>query len=302
MKYIQYITLCFVGLSFMACYEQDNPIDDLYQSEGRELPVIAGWELADENTPNVLPSGTEIQLDLEYWSVPDVTELRLYELEGDAIALRTGVITSPKISGGISSFTLSTQNQSNSNSDTLRVLFISGDEPELDTAERFIIYSDVVMTDSFSDLNIDGDFNIVLSDTLSGNIVVIDDLKWESNEATPVEYAESFDNLGPYGGFQTEVWEGDSGFGDWSAENATSNRTFDPETKEQLIDTWDHMDNFNPASQTDQRILTYTTPTVDHVTTINLIAEVENTDELTRKTGVGGSGTRPSIVITVLPE
>ena len=302
MNYIQYITLCLIGLTFMACYEQENPIQDLYDTEGRELPVIAGWELADENTPNVLPSGTEIQLNLEYWSVPDVTELRLNELQGDAIAIQNGVISSPKISGGISSFTVSTQNQSNSASDNLTILFISGNEPDLDTVERTIIYSDVVMTDSFSDLNIDGDFNIVLSDTISGNVLVIDDLKWESNEATPVEYTESFNNLGPYGGFQTEVWEGDSGFGDWSAENATSNRTFNPETKEQLVDTWDHMDSFNPASQTDQRILPYTTPEVDHVTTINLIAEVANTDELTRKTGTGGSGTRPSIVITVLPE
>ena len=301
MKYIQYITLCLIGLSLVACYEQDNPIDDLYDTDGRELPVIAGWELADENTPNVLPSGTEIQLDLEYWSVPDVTELRLLTLEGDAIAILNGTIRSPRISGGLSSFSISTQNQSNSDNDSLTVFFISGNEPDLDTVERVVNYSENVMTSNFSDLNIDGPFNIEVFDTLN-NLMVIDDIMWESNEATPVEYAESFDNLGPYGGFQTEVWEGDSGFGDWSAENATSNRTFDPETKEQLINTWDHMDNFNPASQTDQRILTYTTPDVDHVTTINLIAEVENTDELTRKTGVGGSGTRPSIVISVLPD
>jgi len=286
----------------MACYEQENPIEDLYDTDGRELPVIAGWEFSDEDLPDPLSPGMEIELDLQYWSVPEMTELRLLELEGDAIAIRNGAISSPKIPGGISTFTLSTQNQSNSNSDTLTFLFISGDDPDLDTVVRKINYSDVVMTDNFSDLDIDGDFNIVLSDTISGNILVIDDLKWESNEATPVEYSESFDNLGPYGGFQTEIWEGDNGFGEWTAINATSNRTFNPETKEVLIETWPHMDNFNPDSQTDQQTLTYTTPEVDHVTTINLIAEIENSDELTRKTGTGGSGTRPSLVITVAPE
>lgn len=154
MKYIQYIALGLIGLTFMACYEQDNPIEDLYQTDGRELPVIAGWELAEDDLPNILASGTEISPDLRYWSVPDVTEVRFIE--------------------------------------------------------------------------------------------VIDDTE-TTVEARP------------------------------------------------------YMPNFNEQSQTDQMVFSYTTPNVSDTTSITLVAEVENADNLVRRSGTGGSGTRPSITITVAP-
>jgi hypothetical protein len=138
----------------MACYEQENPIEDLYDTEGRELPVISGWELAEEDLPDVLSTGTEITADLRYWSVPDITEIRFIEVIGDT-------------------------------------------------------------------------------------------------EAT--------------------------------------------------VESRPYTQNFNEQSQTDQMLFTYTTPDVSDTTAITLVAEVENADNLTRRSGTGGSGTRPSITITVAP-
>lgn len=154
MKYIQYTVLCLIGLSFMACYEQDNPIEDLYETDGRELPVIAEWGLVEDELPNVLETGTEITADLRYWSVPDVTEVRFIEVIGDS---------------------------------------------------------------------------------------------------------------------------------------------------ESTIESRPYTQNFNEQSQTDQMVFSYTTPNVADTTSIILVAEVENADDLTRRSGTGGSGTRPSITITVAP-
>ncbi|KAB1063679.1 T9SS type A sorting domain-containing protein [Salibacter halophilus] len=38
-------------------------------------------------------------------------------------------------------------------------------------------------------------------------------------------YTETFSNLGPYGGYQTETWSGDNGFGTWTATDARTDRT-----------------------------------------------------------------------------
>jgi hypothetical protein len=154
MKYLQYITLCLIGLSLLSCYEQDNPIDDLYETDGRELPAIAGWDLVEEDLPDVLAPGSEITADLRYWSVPEVTEV------------------------------------------------------------RFI-----------------------------------------------------------------EVMDG----------------------SESTVESRPYTQNFNEQSQTDQMVFSYTTPNVADTTTITLEAEVENEDNLVRRTGTGGSATRPSITITVAP-
>jgi hypothetical protein len=154
MKYIQYITLCLIGLSLVACYEQDNPIDDLYQTDGRELPAIAGWELVEEDLPDLFTPGTEITADLRYWSVPEVTEVRFIEVIGDT---------------------------------------------------------------------------------------------------------------------------------------------------ESTVESRPYTLNFNEQSQTDQMVFSYTTPAVADTTTVTLVAEVENEDNLVRRTGTGGSATRPSISITVVP-
>lgn len=154
MNYIKYIMLCFIGLSFMACYEQENPIEDLYQSEGRELPAIAGWDIVEEELPDVLAPGTELEVDLRYWSVPEVTEVRFIELIGDT-------------------------------------------------------------------------------------------------------------------------------------ESTVESRPYTP--------------NFNENSQTDQMVFSYTTPNVSDTTSVTLVVEVENADNLVRRSGTGGSATRPSISITVAP-
>ena len=154
MKYIQYIAICFLGLGLAACYDQDNPIQDLYETEGREYANIAEWGLSNEDLPDVLAPGTELAPDLRYSSVPEVTEVRFIEVIGDT---------------------------------------------------------------------------------------------------------------------------------------------------ESTVESRPYTLNFNEETQTDQMVFSYTTPEVSDTTSITLVAEVENEDNLVRRTGTGGSGTRPSITITVAP-
>jgi endonuclease I len=81
-------------------------------------------------------------------------------------------LTSPNISGGIGSLTVSTQRKFSGSNDTLDVL-VNG------SVVGSIPYSDSVQTTTISDINIDGTIQITIKDNNSSdNRVAIDDLSW----------------------------------------------------------------------------------------------------------------------------
>lgn len=100
-------------------------------------------------------------------------------INGKAITIRNGSLTSSKISGGIKSITITTQLKFSGKADNL-TLFING--KEMGT----IPYSSEVKTTTIDDINITEDAIIEIKNNSSKNRVAIDDLSWTCPTQTPV--------------------------------------------------------------------------------------------------------------------
>ncbi|MDF2933177.1 MAG: C-terminal target protein [Chryseobacterium sp.] len=93
------------------------------------------------------------------------------EINGKAITIQNGSLTSSSISGGIQSLTVTTLRKFNGSSTTLN-LQING------VTVGTIPYGDTTVTTTINNLNISGNIIISLINPVSSNRVAIDDLSW----------------------------------------------------------------------------------------------------------------------------
>lgn len=93
------------------------------------------------------------------------------EINGRAITIQNGSLTSSSISGGIQSLTVTTLRKFNGSSTTLN-LQING------VTVGTIPYGDTAVTTTINNLNISGNITISLINPVSSNRVAIDDLSW----------------------------------------------------------------------------------------------------------------------------
>ncbi len=95
-------------------------------------------------------------------------------LNGKAITVRNGNLTSTAVSGGIQSITVTTQLKFSGTSNNLNVE-ING------VNVGSIPYSSTVTTTTISNINVTGNFTIKLINPVSSNRVAIDDISWACN-------------------------------------------------------------------------------------------------------------------------
>src|SRR6056297_1816321 len=150
------------------------------------------------------------------WTATDARTDRT--INGSAITVRNGELTSPTINGGISYLALTTERQFSGGSGDLDVL-INGD------LVGTIAYSGSVEMDTIFNIDVSGDFTIVIETPGNGDRIAMDDLTWEEYTPPTMGFVETFTNLSPNGSYQTVTWPGDNGFGTWTATDARTDRT-----------------------------------------------------------------------------
>src|SRR6056297_2396034 len=150
------------------------------------------------------------------WTATDARTDRT--INGSAITVRNGELTSPTINGGISYLALTTERQFGGGSGDLDVL-INGN------LVGTIAYSGSVEMDTIFNIDVSGDFTIVIETPGNGDRIAMDDLTWEEYTPPTMGFVETFTNLSPNGSYQTVTWPGDNGFGTWTATDARTDRT-----------------------------------------------------------------------------
>ncbi|MDR9416131.1 MAG: endonuclease, partial [Gracilimonas sp.] len=101
-------------------------------------------------------------------------------INGKAITVRDGALTSPEIAGGIQSLTLTTQRKFSGTNGELKVIVN-------DTLLATISYSESESTSTLSDLNVAGNFVLKIETPGNGDRVAMDDLSWvPADTAEPV--------------------------------------------------------------------------------------------------------------------
>jgi endonuclease I len=92
-------------------------------------------------------------------------------INGRALIIRNGNMTTSSVTGGISSLTLTTQLKFSGTSNSLNVLVN-------DVLVGIIPYSATVATTTISNINVTGNFVLKIVQPITGNRVAIDDLSW----------------------------------------------------------------------------------------------------------------------------
>ncbi len=82
---ISFFLLSMLLIGFSSCYEEPDWLGDNSTTEGKNFPVIAGFDLETEG--ETFAEGSTIQLDLDFWSLDPIASIRLYEHidGGDAV-------------------------------------------------------------------------------------------------------------------------------------------------------------------------------------------------------------------------
>lgn len=80
MKNIKIILLAaFISIGATSCYEDNNWLEENVEETGRSFPLIASFTTADED----YSPGSEITLDLRYWSNDDIEQVDFFaQVEG----------------------------------------------------------------------------------------------------------------------------------------------------------------------------------------------------------------------------
>ncbi len=139
----------------------------------------SGTDCAMEDFENITAGQTNY--DVRTWTdvntlTWEATDARTDQsITGKAITIKNGSLTSPTINGGIGNLTVTTKRVFGGSSGTFDV-FINGSVTNSGT----IPYGNEneITTTTISNINIEGNINLVLTNTVSGNRVVLDDLSW----------------------------------------------------------------------------------------------------------------------------
>jgi len=121
-------------------------------------------------------TGTGNGYDTRTWTNNNITwtatDARIDQtINGKAITIQNGSLTSSSISGGVATLTVTTQRKFGGSSSALN-LQING------TTVGTIPYSDAVTTTTISNINVSGNIIIKLINPVASNRVAIDDLSW----------------------------------------------------------------------------------------------------------------------------
>ncbi|MDR9488629.1 MAG: hypothetical protein RI557_11290, partial [Salibacter sp.] len=104
------------------------------------------------------------------WTATDARTDRT--INGDAITVRNGELTSPTISGGIDNLTLTTERQYSGGSGNLTVK-VNG------STVGTIPYDGTTQTSTINNINVSGNFTLVIETPSNGDRVAMDDLTWD---------------------------------------------------------------------------------------------------------------------------
>ncbi|GLR15648.1 hypothetical protein [Portibacter lacus] len=72
--------LFLIAFTVSSCYKESDWLGDNTTTEGKHFPVIAGITILDEM--DTYPVGTNIQIDLDFWSLDEISTIKLYQTIG----------------------------------------------------------------------------------------------------------------------------------------------------------------------------------------------------------------------------
>ncbi|MGE8433077.1 endonuclease [Chryseobacterium joostei] len=138
-------------------------------------PATGGGNCGTEDFTNI-PTSTNPAYNTRVWTNNNITwtatDARIDQtINGKAITIRNGTLTSSVISGGIQSLTLTTQLKFNGNAGNINV-FIN------DVNVGTIPYSATVKTTTINNINVSGNITIKLTNSSTEDRPALDDLMW----------------------------------------------------------------------------------------------------------------------------
>lgn len=138
-------------------------------------PATGGGNCGTEDFTNI-PTSTNPAYNTRVWTNNNITwtatDARIDQtINGKAITLRNGTLTSSPISGGIQSLTLTTQLKFNGDAGNINV-FIN------DVNVGTIPYSATVKTTTINNINVSGNITIKLTNSSTEDRPALDDLTW----------------------------------------------------------------------------------------------------------------------------
>ncbi|HET8839765.1 MAG TPA: T9SS type A sorting domain-containing protein [Flavobacteriaceae bacterium] len=168
------------------------------------VPTWAQTSPISETFENLGPYGG---YQTETWTGDDggtwtATDARTDQtINGKAITIRTGELTSPSVTGGIGSLTLNTQRKFGSGDHTAEV-FVN------DVSVGTVPYGTDVQSTTISDINVAGNVVVKIVNDAGGARIAIDDLQWTAYSSTDPLLSASPTSLSD---FNYAIGEGPSG-------------------------------------------------------------------------------------------